>query len=232
MLDATRGACRISSMARKLRARVRRTLRGGAALLVVAASAAAQEGAAAPPPAEAAPPPPANTTLVRPEHALELAVSDEAVWVSYRNRFALGDGFASLGFLAGDDDDLLLNGKVMRFGQPRGEVPLGLGVGIGFYAGFADEPHDDVYAVTLTGRAEYEFPTSIPTSLEAAVSFAPDATTFGDADELIDLLVRFEVDVSDYGKAFVGYRLLEADLDGERGYEFEEAVQVGVRLGW
>ena len=168
----------------------------------------------------------------RPTNSLELALSSESAWLGYRHRFDQGDGFASLGLLVNEDDDFLLNGRMLRFGQPQSDLPLELGVGVSFYAGSIDKPDADIYAVALTGSASYTLSTDYPTSLGAQLSLAPDITTFSDGEDLIDASVRVEVELSRFATAFVGFRFLEVGVDRASDHEFDDRLHAGVRIGF
>lgn len=166
----------------------------------------------------------------RPTHAFELAYSLESVWGAYRGRFSEGRGHTTLGFLGNDDDEGAVLLRVMRFGEPKRAVPFGLGVGLGVYGGFLEDPDADFYAVALAGHADYSFDTPWPLRLMGEVSFAPDIATSSEADDLFDVLARLEVELSDYAGAYVGARLFEVALEGGGRRELDSSVHVGIRL--
>lgn len=164
--------------------------------------------------------------------ALEVALSVDSFWAELRLPVRRGLGRFSLGFLANDEDDFLGNAKLVREGYV-GDGPLRLGVGLGFYAASLDDRADsEVYALTLTGSAAYEFPTTLPTSLGLEASFAPDVTTFDNGERLWDLLLRYDVEVSSFATAFAGYRFLEVELDDGSDRELDDDLQIGIRLSF
>lgn len=166
-----------------------------------------------------------------PRHSFELAVSDDSVRGEYLRALGEGKSRFSLAFLGNADDDYLGSLQLMRFGEPSTDLPLELGLGLGFYAGRVDAPDADVYALTIGGAARYRFDTAFPTSVGFTLHFAPDATAFGDGERLIDLVARCELDVSSFATAFVGYRLVEADVGNGREPDFDRGFHVGVRIG-
>ena len=166
----------------------------------------------------------------QPRHAFEVALSHEAVWAGYRSPFRRAGGHFEVEALASDDDGYAGAVHVMRFTQPS-ELPLALGVGLGFYAGFVDEPDAEVYALTIGGAADYAFATEIPFRTGVEVSWAPDGTTFDDGEGLMDIRVRGELDLSSFAAAFVGYRWLEVDLDDE-SEDLDRGFHIGVRIGF
>lgn len=166
----------------------------------------------------------------RPTHAFELAYSFESVWAAYRGRFGEGRGYVTVGFLGNEDDDGAFLVRVMRFGEPQDSLPLGLGVGLGLYGGFIDEPDADFYALALAGYMDYAFDTPWPLRLTGEVSFAPDIATTSEADELLDVLGRLEVELSEFAGAYIGARLFEVALEGGSDRELDSSVHVGIRL--
>jgi len=135
-----------------------------------------------------------------------------------------------VGVLGNEDDDGAFLLSVMRFGEPRSDLPLGLGVGMGVYGGFIDEPDADFYALALTGYGDYAFDTPWPLRLTAELSFAPDIATTSEADDLLDVLARLEVELSDFAGAYIGARVFEVGLDAGGDRELDKSVHVGIRL--
>ncbi|MAB79443.1 MAG: hypothetical protein CMJ89_08825 [Planctomycetes bacterium] len=166
----------------------------------------------------------------RPSHAFELAYSFESLWVAYRGRFQRGKGYGTVGGFRNEDDDAAFLVRIMRFGEPRNDVPLGLGVGLGLYGGFIDQPNVDFYALTLSAYADYAFNTAWPLRLSAEFSFSPDIATTSKADDLLDLLARLEVELSDFAGAFIGGRLFEVTLEGGQEIDLDSSIYVGIRL--
>jgi len=153
----------------------------------------------------------------RPSHAFELAYTFESLWAAYRGRFQRGKGYGTVGVFRNEDDDAAFLVRIMRFGEPRDDVPLGLGVGLGLYGGFIDQPDVDFYALTLSAYADYAFNTAWPLRLSAEFSFSPDIATTSKADDLLDLLARLEVELSDFAGVFIGGRLFEVTLEAWTG---------------
>lgn len=171
-----------------------------------------------------------------PLNAFEFALSNDALSFAYRNGLHRGKGYASVGLLAGAEDDFALQGRLMRFGEPSADVPLGLGIGLGLFGAAIDETDDELLAITLTGAADYAldpvFGFTYPTRVGLEVSWAPDIATFVDGERVLDVLARVEVDLSTWATAFAGYRHLEVDLEDEDDVELDSTLQAGVRLGF
>ena len=93
-------------------------------------------------------------------------------------------------------------------------------------------PDANLFAVALSGTARYELETEYPIRFGLTLSVAPDITTFDDADGLVDALVRAEVQLGENASAFVGYRLLEADLKRGGDHEIDDGLHIGIRLAF
>ncbi len=197
-----------------------------AALAVLAASTgvAAQE--------EEQEPAPVAQDGAEPRNVVELAVGDDALWASYRNRLHRGDGYFSVGFLFNEDDDLALDARVMRFAEPDVERRVGLGIGLGVFGAAVDDTEDEVLAVQVIGSADYSFPTEYPVRVLAEISWAPDISTFAEGEEVFQLLARAEVDLSTWAIAFGGYRELEVELEDAGDHDLQDGLELGVRLGF
>lgn len=171
-----------------------------------------------------------------PPNAFEFALSDDSLWFAYRNGLHRGKGYASVGLLASQEDDFALHGRLMRYGEPNEEVPLGLGVGLGLFGARVDETDDELLAITLTGAADYAIDPLLgftyPTRIGLELSWAPDIATWVDGERVLDVLARVEVDLSTWATAFAGYRHLEVDLEDEDDAELDSALQAGIRLGF
>lgn len=167
-----------------------------------------------------------------PSRFVELAVGADAIWLGGRFPLETGLGHLGLELLYSDDDDLLVTGRLLRFGEPLERLPLRLGVGLQAFAGFVDEPDDEAYGVGLVGSAAYELGTAYPSRFELTVAYAPDPLVFDDGEDLTDLRLSYELDVSSYAAAFVGWRDLEIGLEDASDAELDESLHVGVRLAF
>jgi len=171
-----------------------------------------------------------------PPHAFEVTLGSDGVWFGYRNGLHRGEGYTSFSFFASKDDDIVLQGQLMRFGEPQSDVPFGVGVGLGLFGAEIDETNDEVFAITLSGAADYALDRLLgltyPTRIGVEVTWAPDLSTFVDGERVLDLIGRIEADLSTWATAFLGYRHLEVDLSNADDAELDSAFQVGVRMGF
>jgi hypothetical protein len=171
-----------------------------------------------------------------PPHAFELALGGDGVAFGYRSGLHRGDGYMEFAGFIGEDDDYAGHARLVRFGQPATDTPLGLGIGLGLFGAHVDDVHDEAFALPLTGVAEFAleevFELTYPTRVGLEVSWAPDVTTFADGTRVLDFLARAEADLSAWATVFAGYRRLEVDLENEGDAELDSAFQAGIRLGF
>lgn len=207
-----------------------RRLLAAAALLVLAAPRFAQERA------PAAEEPGARAPSDDPDNAVEFAVGGDGLWFAYRNGLHRGDGYFGFGLLVSEDDDLALQVRLMRYGEPKEDLPLGFGIGLGLFGATIDETEDELAALTLIGAADFALDRvmelTYPLRVGVEVSYAPDVATFVDGESVLDLRGSIEVDLSSWATAFVGYRQLEVDLEDEDDVDLDSALHIGVRLGF
>lgn len=203
------------------------------ALATLVGASLAQEGGKHPqPPRQENEPRERPEMTPGPDRVLEFAASADSLWLGYRDVFPSAKGFTSYGFLAGEDDDLALSARLVRYGVPRRDTPLGLGIGLGLLGATIDESDEELLAVTLTGNVEYRLDLDYPLRFGLEASFAPGVATFFDGDRVLDLSGRVELELSDWAWAFVGYRHFTAHLDEAGSHDLDTAFQVGVRMGF
>jgi hypothetical protein len=175
------------------------------------------------------PEPTVVTGYERYRNFVELSVSSQSVMGGYRRVFEREDGHVGVFYFANDEDDVAAKVQLVRIGQVVGH-PFRLGAGVGGYVALVDKPDANVYAIALTGLAEYDLDAFYPTTISAEASYAPDITTFDDGEELVQFQVSADLELSYAASAFVGYHLLEID-DG-RTRKLDSRLHVGVRLGF
>ncbi len=159
---------------------------------------------------------------------VELSLSDEMIEVGYRRLSHRESDYYEFRLLAAEDSRQAAHARLVRQGQVIGE-PLRLGVGLGAYAAFLDDPDASAYALTLIGTAEYDVPNVYPTTVAADLAFAPRIATFDDGERLYEFRLRVNVDLSDVAAGYAGFRVLEVDTDlGDR--EVDDGFHLGIRL--
>jgi hypothetical protein len=197
------------------------------ALRTIADDLSIQAGAAAPPqePGAQAPPEQASSRTT-----LELSLSQDSLWLEGRRFAANGRDFTGLSLFVDDDDVYAGRLQVMRFAEPR-DPRISLGIGLGFYALYDEDEEEDAYAVALIGNVGYSLQTKYPTSVIGELAYAPEITTFGDGEDLLDASVTLQAGISATTAAYVTYRLLEADIEDGGDIDVIDGIRVGIRVG-
>ena len=165
------------------------------------------------------------------DHAIELYLSDDALQAQYVRTLDLGDfGPTEIrgGFFYNEDRDLIGIGDLLAFvGDDVGVRSLELRVGTRVYGAFLAPENQDIFGVGLGGEAQYFLNSSRTTSVTLALFYAPDIVTFGAADDVKDVSLRFMTRLRNGTDVFVGYRSFEIDLPIDR--EVDDNLHVGLR---
>ncbi len=136
----------------------------------------------------------------------------------------------SFGLFYSDDKDYMGSFGLHAAGTPAGDMPLTFGLGGRIYVGSTDRPDQNFQALALGGEVRYTIPANMPMAIAADIHFAPSVTSFGDADQLVDVGVRYELEVTPGVSGFLGYRELTLDLDRDSSYKVDKHVHFGVRF--
>lgn len=169
------------------------------------------------------------------DHA-ELYLSDE----SAQARYATGADLIGLrhGQLAAEvfinEEDDLLGALALDFtGTPAGVSRWTFSAGPKIYAATLDIIDDYFVAGAVGAKAAYLISSNRRVQLTGQFYYAPKILTSGDAEDLTDFILRIEMDFVERATGFVGYRLLEADLDdGDGEHELDDDIHIGVRLSF
>ncbi|HBS27095.1 MAG TPA: hypothetical protein DD827_08225 [Gammaproteobacteria bacterium] len=164
---------------------------------------------------------------------LELALSNEtaaAELIVDSSSIASGGADLRLGLLFTEDDDYLTSAGLLVRGAAVGERPIAFGLGAVLYYGNVDGVDANVGALALGFGLKYVIPGNTPIGLGGEFFFAPDITSFGDTDQLLDFRLRAEIDVLPSATAFIGYRGINAELSGGGDYDIDENIHLGIRF--
>jgi hypothetical protein len=190
------------------------------------------------PAADRGPPATVGTAATGPRtNAVELALTEETLQAAYftdAGVVGLRGSSLALGLLLSDDRDIVASGMVMVPNILANAVPgpLSLTIGGKVYAAFLDDPDDGVFGLAPGVEARYALPFGTPMAVVGNIFYAPDILTFGDADDVLDFNVRYEVQFIPRAVGFVGYRLLDFDRDEAGDDEIVENVQLGLRFAF
>jgi outer membrane protein OmpA-like peptidoglycan-associated protein len=183
----------------------------------------------------------AAATATREEKRLrqiELAVTDDTLqgkFLTDAELVGLDGNTIGFGLLLSDDRDIVGSVEFLAPGVLRNLLPDLLQVSLGArgLVGLLDDPDDDVVGIAPGVGARVRLPLGGPPMYIAGDFFyAPDILTFGDADEVIDFNVRYELQFLQNTTGFVGYRLLDFDRDGGGDDEIVDTLNVGLRFAF
>jgi hypothetical protein len=164
------------------------------------------------------------------ERGVELSVSTEAIGVGFRAPLGDYDAFR-IGGLFDEDEDWAVDARWLhRVVTLSDDVPVTLSIGLAGDVISFDRPDAEVFALAVAGAAEIPFPTELPSRFALDLAFAPDLTTFDDGDEVSDVGLRLECDVTPRATLFLGYREVEAEFEGRGEKELDGHLGLGVRF--
>ncbi|MGV6817300.1 MAG: YfaZ family outer membrane protein [Thiotrichales bacterium] len=164
---------------------------------------------------------------------LDLALSEKTASIEFRmDSEFIGTGGAefSLAGLFNQDDDFAASIGLLMRGMAAGDMPYHFGLGGRLYLAHLDRPGEDVPALALGGEGAYIIPGNMPSALVGELYYAPSVTTFNDGEDLLDLRLRFELEVVPSAKAFIGYRNVAVGLKGRPSYDVDENIHGGIRI--
>ena len=165
------------------------------------------------------------------ERGIELTLSTEAVGVGFRTPLSDYDALR-VGGLFDEDEDWAVEARWLhRVVRLSDDVPVTLSIGLAGDVIAFDRPDAEVFALAAAGSAEIPFPTELPSRFALDLAYAPDLTTFDDGDEVSDVGLRLECDVTPRATLFLGYREVEAEFEGRGEKELDGHLGVGVRFG-
>ena len=119
----------------------------------------------------------------------------------------------------------------MQSSQPSAENRFTLGVGVKAYLGRLDSVDDSVFAIGIGGEVRYTFPGSMPMAVYLGGHIAPEITSFGDTDGIVEYVLGYQIELLPQTIAFVAVRNIEIENDNNADYKLLDSdVRVGVRL--
>lgn len=136
--------------------------------------------------------------------------------------------------LFNDESDIVGSGYLQVIGNlDQGFQPLKFGAGIKGYAADLDDADTTIGAVGIGGLLRLDIPqTEVPLAVVTEGYVAPDITSTGRGEGVLDLTARFEARFARNATAYVGYRYLEFDVDSANDREVDDDLMVGLRLSF
>jgi hypothetical protein len=163
----------------------------------------------------------------------EAALSKETAQFTFRSDSSLigwGGSDLGLGLFYNEESDFIMQASLLQMRQASQENPLTFGVGVKGYLGQLDDPDEDVFAFGIGGQIRYTIAGSMPMSAYVEGYYAPEITSFGDTEEVIDYTIGFQIEAMPQTVAFVGLRHLEIEGDDGSYDADDDNIHFGVRL--
>lgn len=163
----------------------------------------------------------------------DISLSDETAHLQYlTDSGSLGYGGADIGFglFYTEADDYLGTANLLVTSNPASGNNFQFGVGAKGFAGEVDTINEDVAAIGIGGLVRYIIPSQTPMGIAVEGYFAPRITSFGDTEELREVMTRFEIEVMPSTRGYIGYRFLEPELERAGDAELDDSVHVGIRV--
>lgn len=166
-------------------------------------------------------------------NGFDISLSDETANVVYlTDSGSLGYGGADVGFgvFWNEADDVVGHANILVTGNPRSGNNFQFGFGAKGYLGTLDVPDEDVAAVGIGGIVRYVIPSQTPMGIAVEAYLAPDITSFSDTEELREFSARFELEVMPSTRGYIGYRLLEPEMERAGDVEIDDEIHLGIRF--
>ena len=175
---------------------------------------------------------------------LDLKLSSETAEVTFLTQsatFGYGGADMGVGLFINEKDDFLVNGSIVVSGSGTGDVrALHFGVGGKVYGGRLDfesnvpgaTKNPSGGAIAVGGNLRYVFPSSTPIAILVEGFWAPSVTSFSDFDGLVEYRGALELEVTPSARAYIGYRVIEVELDTGFDYKLDDNAHIGVRFAF
>lgn len=126
-------------------------------------------------------------------------------------------------------DALVAHGGILLTGD-AGSRDAKVTAGLGLRTAYIDVERDSGAAVALGGQVLARFPGYDRIGFSAYGYFAPEATSFGRANQYYEIGGDVSYQVLKDASAYVGYREIRAELNREGKVRADDSVHVGLRL--
>jgi hypothetical protein len=164
----------------------------------------------------------------------EAALSRETAQFTLRSDSSMigwGGADLAVGLFFNDDSDIILDASLMQMRQASEENPLTFGVGVKGYLGQIDNTDESVFALAIGGEVRYTIPGTMPMAIYGRAFYAPEITSFSDAENVLDYSIGFQIEVLPQTIAFVGLRHFEIETKDAGDYNLDDDnIHIGVRL--
>ncbi len=167
---------------------------------------------------------------------LDISLGDQSANFELLLRSAslgVGGTNAGIGLFFNEDDDFVVHGRWLGVNaRPTPTSALSFTAGVKAYFGELGEVDESLSGVAVGGGVSLLRPSpTMPLSFGVEGYYAPQITSFGDAESILEVSLRLEVDLMPTTRAYVGYRLMEAEFENSsETVELDGAVHFGVRM--
>jgi hypothetical protein len=141
----------------------------------------------------------------------EATLSKETAQFTFRSDSSLigwGGSDLALGLFYNEESDFILQASLLQMRHPD----------------------EDVFAFAIGGQLRYTIAGTMPMAVYVEGFYAPEITSFGDTEEVIDYTVGFQIEALPQTIAFVGVRHLEFEGDDGDYEADDDNIHFGVRL--
>lgn len=166
-------------------------------------------------------------------NGFDISLSDETANVVYltdSGSFGYGGADVGFGLFWNEADDVVGHANILVTSNPQSGNNFQFGVGAKAFFGNVDAPDEDVGAIGIGGIVRYVIPSQTPMGLALEGYWAPRVTSFADTERLRELTARFELEVMPSTRGYVGYRLLEPELETAGKVEIDDEFHIGIRF--
>lgn len=163
----------------------------------------------------------------------EAALSKETAQFTFRSDSSLigwGGSDLAVGLFYNEDSDFIAQAGLLQVRQASEQNPLTFGVGVKGYLGQLDDPDQDIFAFGIGGQVRYTIAGTTPMVAYVEAYYAPEITSFADAEQVIDYSIGFQIEALPQTVAFIGLRHLEFEVDGGDYDADDDNIHLGIRL--
>lgn len=164
----------------------------------------------------------------------EAMLSKETAQFTFRSDSSVigwGGADLGLGLFYNEESDFVGQISLLQMRQPSQQDPLTFGVGVKAYLGQLDDIDADVAGFGIGAQIRYTIAGTMPMAIYLEGHYAPEVTSFADAEKIVDYSLGIQIEALPQTVAFIGIRHLEFDIDDGGDYEADDDnIHLGVRL--
>ncbi|HEU4617944.1 MAG TPA: YfaZ family outer membrane protein [Gammaproteobacteria bacterium] len=171
------------------------------------------------------------------QQGIDAYLGEDAIQVLYRRNMDIGElgrNDVRAGFFINEDRDLIgIADMLINVGRAEREHPAwDLQVGPRVYGALLSVENQDIFSIALGGTLSYHLGRQRSTWVSATAYYAPDITSFGNADSVTDISLEIETPLTEATRIFAGYRWFRFDLAPQGNIDSSDRkVDEGVHVG-